>query len=92
MPMFHWNGVEALRNYARGSIVVEAEDAEMARAMARDHAMAWLKEHREFWFMHDGISIDEDSREDYEKWVAQLDVDLDREPEQTGVIYFPGSS
>jgi hypothetical protein len=74
MQLFHWYS-DALKNYARGNILVMAADVEQARALVREEARKWLLENKEWWFAADG-SVQPEDAEDHDEWWAKLEADI----------------
>lgn len=95
MKMYHWDTVEALRNYGYGDVIVVAESPQEAREKAMEHvpgymicrSPGWLdtyKEHALNWrAIIDEWRIDDnmiDYVREFDDKVTQLRQDLATEP------------
>ncbi|QSY98556.1 hypothetical protein J2J97_32135 (plasmid) [Rhizobium bangladeshense] len=78
-----------LKNYATGSLLAVAENADEAREKIRGHFDKWVKENREWFFLTD--PMDDDDKEEVAKLKALLESDLAQEPATHDVIYVSGS-
>lgn len=94
----YWWWSEALKQYGHGRLLACATSADDARGLARQAALDWWLEQRE-WAYDDsyqpigfyGFVCDENDREEWDSFLAKLDADLTKEPETTSAIGIAGS-
>jgi hypothetical protein len=94
MKLFIWDRSQLLHNYADGTIIVLAADAEQARALAAAEFQKWIRERYDHWFEDRAqTTIDPLFQEDYDRACEQFEKDMAEEPlVDRDVLFIPGSN
>jgi len=82
MPFYVWARVDALRRYAPGAAIAEADHVDAAREKLRAAFLAWLEEHR--WW-------DKDDSSSWNMLIKQFEKDIALEPQTHETYLIQGS-
>lgn len=90
--LFHWKQVEALRNYASGNIIVEADSVEEAKKKAYAAAKKEIFDSRFGYYMTDSFDdLEEYQQEMFNDKMKELEEDLGNNPEIVETVCIWGS-
>ena len=95
MKLFHWNTSEALRQYARGNIIVMAETVDEARDIAKAEFEKFCRDESGpmGWKFYDESFWDEYDKEVHETFMQKFYDDIAKDPIDNKVaIFIMGSS
>ena len=87
--MYIWNS-KALERYAKGFIIVCAENVNLAREKVRLEFDAQLKEIESIYFDENG-NVDENWKEEYTDKIKLFESDIAKTPKQQETIFILGS-